>query len=212
MKFAILLFTTTVVPLLTAQTQGVPSHALPIPVDTSFLASLTTPVSIDQLKPGDTIEAQTAQDVKQGHTVLLKKGVTLLGHVDLLQSPTSASSERALVVTFDRVKLKNGEEPQLPLIIQALAPKSDAQLDNVEFANGRGVQGALQSAVPAGHSDATRGTVNPVTTSSHGVQDLPGLELRERITNEKHSTVLAASRSGIQLKKGTQLVMKVVTQ
>jgi hypothetical protein len=56
------------------------------------------------------------------------------------------------------------------------------------------------------------GSVNPLTTNSHGVQDLHGLELRERIVDGKHLTVLAASQKNIQLKKGTQLVMKTVNE
>jgi len=44
-------------------------------------------------------------------------------------------------------------------------------------------------------------SVNPLTTRSSGVQDIAGLELRERITDNKHFTVIVVSRSDIQLKK-----------
>jgi hypothetical protein len=67
-------------------------------------------------------------------------------------------------------------------------------IDTVDYANGRGIQGATQEALPAGHASATTGSVNPLTTNSHGVQDLHGLELRERIVDGKHLTVLAASQ------------------
>lgn len=198
-------------PLLTpAQSPGsssTPATSLKVPVDTTFLAALATPMRIGQMNNGDPVEAQTIQDVKQGHDVLLKKGSALLGHVESVRNP-----ERAVVVVFDRARPKNGEETQLHLVIQALAPLSDVQTDNVDFSSGRGMQGATQEALPAGHASATRGSVNPLTTTSHGVQDLPGLDLRERIDDGRHSTVLAATRKDVQLKKGTQLVMKVVSQ
>jgi hypothetical protein len=51
-----------------------------------------------------------------------------------------------------------------------------------------------------------------LTTTSKGVFGIAGLQLGERLTDGKHYTVLAASGKQMQLKKGTQLVMKVVNQ
>jgi hypothetical protein len=186
--------------------------ATAIPINTSFLASLTTPIVMSQAKSGDTVEAEAIQDVKQDHKVLLKKGSMLLGHVDSVEAPNASHSEQLVVIAFDRVKPKKGEEASCRLVIQALAPRSDVQTDTVDYANGRGIQGATQEVLPAGHASATTGSVNPLTTKSHGVQDLHGLELRERIVNGKHLTVLAASQKNIQLKKGTQLVMRAVSE
>lgn len=186
--------------------------SLKVPVDTAFLATLTTPIVPVQAKSGDAVEAQTIQDIKQGHEILLKKGSTLLGHVDSVEPMPSASPEQGVVIVFDRAKPKKGDEMQLHLVVQALAPKSDVTTDSVPFATGRGMQGATADNLPSGHASATRGSVNPLTPSSHGVQDLQGLELSERIVDGKHFTVLSSWRRDIQLKKGTQLVMKVVSQ
>jgi hypothetical protein len=187
------------------------ANSFNVPDDATFLAALATPIAIDQVKPNDTVEAVTSQDIKKGHDVVLKKGATLLGRVDAATAvPTGP---HRIVITFDRVKPKKGEqEMQFHLVIQALAPKSDVETDSVPFATGRGMQGATADNLPSGHASATQGSVNALTPSSHGVQDLPGLELSERIADNKHATVLSASRKDIQLKKGTQLVMKVVSQ
>jgi hypothetical protein len=201
---------------LIAQSQGQATsepaaNSLNVPDDTTFLAALATPIAIDQAKPNDTVEAITSQDIKKGHDVVLKKGATLLGRVDA--TTAVATGPHRIVITFDRVKAKKSEE-EMPfhLVIQALAPKSDVQTDSVPFATGRGMQGATADNLPSGHASATQGSVNALTPSSHGVQDLSGLELSERIADSKHATVLSASRKDIQLKKGTQLVMKVVSQ
>jgi hypothetical protein len=198
----------------TAPPSEPPANALSVPGDTTFLAALATPIGIDQARPNDTVEAVTSQDIKKGHEVVLKKGATLLGRVDWVDAATMVpTGPHRIVITFDRVKPKKGdEEMQFHLVIQALAPTSDVQTDSVPFATGRGMQGATADNLPNGHASATQGSVNSLTPSSHGVQDLPGLELSERVADDKHATVLSASRKNIQLKKGTQLLMKVVSR
>jgi len=190
---------------------GSAANSLNVLSDTSFLATLTTPIAISLVKKGDPVEAEMTQDLKQGHEVLVKKSSILLGHVESTELLES-NAQQAVAIAFDRVKPKKGDEMPLHLVIQALAPRSDVQNDSVDYATGRGIQGATQQALPAGHASATQGTINPLTTKSHGVQDLAGLELRERIVDNRHFTVLAASRKDIQLKKGTQLVMRVTAQ
>lgn len=190
-----------------AQTPA-PSSALQLPENAVIFASLNTPISMDQIKSGAALEAVTTRDVKQGHAELLKKGATLLGHVNTVQ-PTNGAGEQVVIIAFDRVKPKKGEETALHLVIQALAPTSDMQTGNVSFSDGRGVQGATQATLPGGYSSATSGSVNPLSEKSHGVQDLRGLDLRERIENNEHLTVLAATRKNIELRKGTQLLMRV---
>jgi hypothetical protein len=204
---------------LVAQSQGPATsepaaNSLNVPDDTTFLAALTTPIGMDQAKPNDTVEVVTSQDIKKGHDVVLKKGATLLGRVDWVDAATVVpTGPHRIVITFDRLKAKKSEQ-EIPfhVVIQALAPKSDVETDSVPFATGRGMQGATADNLPSGHASATQGSVNVLTPSSHGVQDLPGLDLSERIADNKHATVLSASRKDIQLKKGTQLVMKVVSQ
>jgi hypothetical protein len=127
------------------------------------------PIALSQAKNGDTVEAEAIQDVKEGHKVLLKKGSMLLGHVYSVEPPNASNPEQVVVIAFDRVKPKKGDAAPCPLVIQALAPRSDVQTDSVDYATGRGIQGATQEALPAGHASATSGSINPLTTKSHGV-------------------------------------------
>ena len=184
-------------------------NSLKVPIDTPFFAKLITPIVISQAKDDDTVEAQTMQDLKQGHELLLKKGSTLVGHILSVQPPTAEKPEYYVVILFDRVRPKNGEEMRFNLVIQALAPESDMESRSIAEATGVGMQGATRNAGVSGHSSATQGNINPLTVKSTGVYDVPGLQLGDRTSEGKHYTVLAASRKDVQLKKGTQLVMKV---
>jgi len=187
-------------------------NSLKVPADTAFFAKLITPMAISQAKDDDTLEAQTTQDIKQGHDVLLKKGSTLVGHVHSAQLPTADKPECYVVIVFDRVKPKSGEEMRFNLVIQALAPESDMDRRSLAEPTGTGIQGATRTAGVTGHSSATQGNINALTTKSTGVYDVQGLQVGERISEGKHYTVLAASLRDVQLKKGTQLVMKAVGQ
>jgi len=191
-----------------APSPGKPANSLNIPVDTSFFAKLTTPIVITQAKNDDALEAQTTQDIKQGHDVLLKKGSMLLGHVRSAEAPTTDRPETFVVIVFDQVKPKGGDAAPFSLIIQALAPESDSNRD-IADATGTRVEGATRTAGVSGHAVSAP---NQLTGTSKGVFGITGLQLGDRITDGKHYTVLAALGKDIQLKKGTQLVMRVVNQ
>lgn len=187
-----------------------PLDSLNVAPDTAFLAKLSTPVAINQAKKDDVVEAQTTQDIKQGHDVLLKKGSILSGHVTSVQPPSADKPECYVVIAFDRVKVKGGDEKQLDLIIQALAPEAGSTVGHdIADSTGTQVQSATRNAGVSGHA---MGNVSPLDGTSKGVYGMQGSQVGDRITSGKHYTVLAASQKDIQLKKNTQLVMKVVGQ
>jgi hypothetical protein len=187
------------------------SPALNIAPDTAFLAKLSTNLELRNCKPGDPVEAQATQDIKQGHEVLLKKGSTLLGRVKAVQMPTAEKPEAIVGIVFDEGKLKNGQQFSLHLIIQALAPEANLT-NNDTLADGRGMDSATNNATVSGHSSTLRGNVNQLTPASSGIYDLSGVKLGDQITQTGHVTVLAFSNGNVRLKKGMQLVMKVVSQ
>ena len=187
------------------------SAALNIAPDATFLAKLLTNLELRKCKPGDPVEAQTTQDVKQGHELLLKKGSSLLGHVKAVQTPTAEKLETVVGIVFDNGRLKNGQQFSLHLIIQALAPEANIT-NNDTLADGRGMDAATNNATVSGHSSTTKGNVNQLTAASTGIYDLSGVRLGDQITQTGHVTVLAFSNGDVRLKKGMQLVMKVVAQ
>jgi hypothetical protein len=199
------------------QTQaGTPATPAPeelnVPLETAFMAKLSTSLSLNECKPGDPVEAEARQDLKRGKEVVLKKGSSLLGHVKAVQMPTAEKPEKVVGIVFDGVKMqKTGQQYSLHLIVQALAPEANVE-SNKSLADetGTDVQSATRHASVSGHATTISGDVNPLTTESKGIYDLSGLKLGEQITQTGRLTVLAFSQSNIRLKKGAQLVMRVV--
>jgi hypothetical protein len=187
---------------------------LKVPEETAFLAKLTSSLISSRSKPDDPVEAQTTQDVKRGKEVLLKKGSSLLGHVKLVEVSQSEKPETLVGIVFDGVKMqKTGQQLTLHLIIQALAPDSDLDSNNsLADATGTGLTSATRAASVSGHSSTTRGSVNGLTKESTGVYEFAGVRLGDRVTTAGHVTILAFSNADALLKKGTQLVMRVVNQ
>jgi len=119
-------------------------------IDTSLVNSLDAKKS----KPGDRVEARTAQDVKQDGKVILKKGTSLVGHVSQAQARTKEQSQSQLGIVFDHAVLKSGEEIPLTVIIQALAisqsSASAAQASQDAFAGGGSSQDAPNASAGGG--------------------------------------------------------------
>ena len=88
---------------------------------TKIDSTLTKPLDAKRCKPGDPVEARTAQDVKQDGKVVLKRGTRLMGHVTEAQARASGQSESRLGVVFDHAMLRNGSQIPLNATIQALA-------------------------------------------------------------------------------------------
>jgi hypothetical protein len=188
-------------------------EALKLPAGTAFLAKLSTDLSASQCKPGDPLEAEVTQDIKQGHDVLLKKGSALLGHVAEVNVSTSDTPHLIVAIAFDSVRMKDGKGFSLNLVIQALAPEADMDSNGslTDF-TGTGMTNATRIAGVKGHSSTVNGSINHLTPTSTGVYDLQGLALEDQTANGARFSTLAFSKGHFRLKKGAQLVMKVVSR
>lgn len=185
--------------------------ALKLPSGTAFLARLSTNLDGRQCKPGDPVEAEVKQDIKQGHDALLKKGSTLLGHIAGVKVPSSDTPQLKVAVAFDSVKLKDGKQFSLNLVIQALAPEADTNTSSLADFAGPVTTKSTSTAGVSGQNDTIRGNTKQLSPSSTGVYDLRGLALGDQTTNGTHYSTLTSS-TDFRLKKGTQLIMKVVTE
>jgi hypothetical protein len=161
-----------------APAQATPAlDALKLPSGTVFMARLSTNLDGWQCKPGDPVEAEVKQDIKQGHDVLLKKCSVLLGRVAGVKAPASDTHQLNVAIAFDSVRLKDRKRLSLNLIIQALAPEADVT-NNDTLAEGRGMGVTSSSnATVSGHATTLKGTITQLTVTSTGVYNLQGLEL-----------------------------------
>jgi len=89
-------------------------------------ATLATALDAKRSKPGDQVEARTAEDVKQDGKVVMKKGTRLVGHVTQAQARAKGQNESQLGILFEHAVMKNGQEMPLNASIQALAAAQTA--------------------------------------------------------------------------------------
>ena len=169
--------------------------ALKIPRDTVLMTKLNTDLDLGQSKAGDEVQAETTEDVREGKEVLLKKGSIIVGHISFVEPAAPRQPDNMVGIQFDRVTPKSGPEQSLHVIVPALAPH--AQPANLTLG--------------VAHPQAV--SVDPLTTSSVGVSNLPGLRLGvRRTTGGQQTTVLAWTKGNIKLKKESQLLMVAVGQ
>jgi hypothetical protein len=197
----------------TAQTTAPAAASLPpltLPADTAILAKLSTELNGSQCKRGDVLEAEAKQDVKQGHDVVLKKGTMLVGHVAGVQ-PASSGKGLSIAITFDTAKMKDGKQFSVRMGIKALAPEANIT-NNDTLNDGRGMDAAANNATTSGHSTTLRGNFGQLNAASAGVYDIPGLDLATQLTDGVRYSLLISSTANFRLKKGTQVVLKVIEQ
>jgi hypothetical protein len=201
------------VALSNAQTPAVaPVGALALPRETAILAKLATNLEPQRCKPGDSVEAQTTEDIKQGKEVLLKKESVLLGHVSVVEPPSATQLETMVGIIFDGVKTKKGPGQSVHLLIRALAPEAEGP-ENSTLSEGRGMPGATTAATVPGKVSAAGTAGGRLTALSIGVSGFPGVRLENRKeANGQVMTIIAISEPGVKFKKGTQLVLKVAGQ
>src|ERR1700687_2650545 len=178
------------------------------PKDIPVVAKLNTNLAGRQCKPGDPVEAEVKQDVKQGHDVLLKKGSLVTGHVGGVTQPTS-DKQLSVPIAFDTARMKDGKQFSVRLRIQALAPEVEIT-NNDTLMEGRGMDAATNKAKVSGHDSTLKANHGMVDTKSAGVYDIPGLELAYKVTSGTQYSLLISSAGDFKLKKGTQLVLKAV--
>ena len=93
----------------------------PLCIGTAFNAVLTNELDTRKARPGDTVTAETAEDVAYQRSVVFPKGTKIIGHIVRASSGGRGRAGSALFVQFDKAVLKDGQEVILNAGIQALA-------------------------------------------------------------------------------------------
>jgi hypothetical protein len=121
---------------------------------TKIDATLANSLDAKKNKPGDRVEARTAQDVKQDGKVVLKKGTRLVGHVTEVQARSKEQTESQLGVVFEHALTNSGQEIPLNATIQALAAAQSSEAASAGAddlaASGSGLGSASGSARSSG--------------------------------------------------------------
>lgn len=90
-------------------------------------AELSKALDAKKAKQGDEVDAKLQDDVKGANAQELPRNTVLEGHIDQVQ-PSESKSNSTLVVTFDKAKLKDGEElPIKATVLSISQPAFESQ-------------------------------------------------------------------------------------
>jgi len=158
---------------------------------TKIDATLANSLDAKKNKPGDRVEARTAQDVKQDGKVVLKKGTRLVGHVTEAQARSKEQAQSQLGIVFDHALTNSGQEIPLNASIQALA----AARSSVDAAAGSddviASGGGMASGSGAAH---TGGLVGGVASTAGGTAGTV-MNTASSASGNAGGTVTSATRS-----------------
>lgn len=123
--------------------------------DTMLQTELAKTIDAKNAKPGDEVTARLTQDVLVKGKVILPRGSKVMGHVSEAQARSKEHPESRLVVVFDRVAVKGGQEVAGSFVIAAVAPpvvlqQASARNDNLGVPQSMGSKGNLSGGAVGG--------------------------------------------------------------
>jgi hypothetical protein len=223
---------------LAAQTPPAPVIA-PLAVGTAFNATLDEVLDTRKAKAGDTVTAETAEDVAYERCTVFPKGAKIEGHVVRVTSGGHGRTGSAIFIQFDKLTMKDGQQVMLNAGIQALAvngvtptpAEADAQKNlsgphTVPVEDNSGAAAASDALVVSTIYEAPRTTVRPplagplategeftsdglFTLDSKGAFGRPDMKIYTPTSEGSHGTVLLSSRKNLHLESGTHLLLVV---
>jgi len=195
---------------------------------------LTKTVDAKKVKTGDQVVAKVTQDMKTSKgDVLVPKDTKIIGHVTEAQARSKEQKESQMGIAFDRAGMKDGNQVDLPMSIQAII----GQQQNNASAPGGNDQGATAapSAMSGGGAAGGRPGVGSAPTPSSapapsdnasstdqsaknaqpqingqttGVIGISNLSLTPG-PNGSNGSVLTSEKNNVKLESGTMLLLKV---
>ena len=156
----------------------------------------------------------------------------MIGHVTAVQPRSKEQKESQLSIAFQQMTLKNGEQVQLPLSIQAVVapPEKNATPpsggNEVPSSGGApsgntgsmGGRGGVSGGNPSGqgNSQAPQGTAEntssparpPITADTTGVVGISNLSLSQG-TDASAGSMLTSEKNNVKLEDGTMFLLRV---
>ncbi len=186
-------------------------------------ATLDKTLDAKKAKQGDLVTAKLVQDVQIPDAQALPRNTVLEGHVDQVQA-SDHKSDSMMVVTFDKAKLKDGQELPIKATVIALSQPpsmqpSSAGAPGQPMSSGMPMSGGAPmgtpsgSGVPSGSMGGTSGNTPsqpmnlPAATSGSGQQaqtSVPDVTLKSSI-HEHSSATLMSKGKNVHVPDGTQM-------
>jgi len=201
-------------------------------------ARLSKSIDAKKAKQGDEVVASVTQDLSTNAGVLvIPKDTKIIGHVTEAQAHNKEQKESQLGISFDHAVMKNGEQMQLPMSIQAIiAPRNTASNANAEAEPSANYPGPGSSAPapgggarpgsmggsapqpqqvpqagggnPAGSATGAQSQRPPITGNTQGVIGISNLTL-SGASNGAQGSVMTSEKNNVKLDDGTLLLLRV---
>ncbi|HEX7286479.1 MAG TPA: hypothetical protein VF532_09870 [Candidatus Angelobacter sp.] len=140
--------------------------------DAILQTELAKTIDAKNAKPGDEVTARLTQDVLMNGKIILPRGTKVMGHVSEAQPHSKEHPEARLVLVFDKIAVKGGEEVARNFVIAAVAPpvavqQASVRSDNLGVPQSMGSKGNLSGGPVGGvPSTAGAGARNPAATDT----------------------------------------------
>jgi hypothetical protein len=202
-----------------------------IPAGSVIPVELLKTIDAKKAKSGDEVTARVTQDMRnRAGNLVVSKDTKILGHVTEAQARSKQQKESHLTIVFDHAVLKNGEQIQTAMSIQAIvAPPNrnfSSQAANVDaptYGSAQGTSGASANAgamaSPAGQAPGIPqrpGTETaavgqpqpPITGETKGVVGIPDLKL-SAAPDPAQGSLVSSEKNNVKLDGGTFLLLRV---
>ncbi|HEY0704030.1 MAG TPA: hypothetical protein VGD60_14775 [Candidatus Acidoferrales bacterium] len=187
-----------------AQNNPTPAATFNLPAGQGLVAKLTADLDATKVKPGDVIQVQVIQDLRQGHTTLLKKGSTVSGKIVKVEL-FSSGSPSSIVLILDQVTPSGGSAESFSARMGALSPPPEIQTDSLQ--EGRGRAQTDTNAANSGGKNVSNGY--ELSGGSVGVRGIKGVTLASTTDAGKLYSIIQSSIGDVKLKKGSELVLNL---
>jgi hypothetical protein len=180
-------------------------------------AELSKTLDAKKAKQGDEVDAKLQGDVKGANEQELPRDTVLEGHVDQVQ-PSESKSDSTLVVTFDKARLKNGEELPIKATVLAISePASDSMGQQPLNQNGM-VPSTSANPMPESSGRTMAGgqpvqETQPLSATGPGIQPaqlkgVPGVTLKSDLHQPMSATFISNGKN-VHLPDGTRMQIAI---
>jgi hypothetical protein len=193
-------------------------------------AQLDKTLDAKKAKQGEPVTAKLQQDVQIPDAQNLPKNTVLEGHVDQVE-PSQNKSDSTVVVTFDKAKLKSGQELSIKATVMAISEPVMMQQNQGGGAPAAGDMPSAGVGAPSGGGGAAAGGSSggsrggattssapepsmPQTASSSGQQQdtqkggVPGVTLKSDL-HDQSSATFSSKGKNVHVPDGTQMEVAI---
>jgi hypothetical protein len=198
-------------------------------------AQLTKSIDAKKAKKGDEVVAKITQDLRNNAgTVVVPKDTKIVGHVTEAEARSKEQKESQVAIAFDHAVMKNGEQMQMPMSIQAIiaAPNRNPANPGAEQPSSYPGSGTGSAPTGGGRSGSTAGTApapssppqtsgstpdqtsaatqaqQPITGDTKGVVGIANLKLSPA-PDPAQGSVISSEKNNVKLDDGTFLLLRV---